>query len=62
MSLEEQIKFVEFMRTYHLWFNGDPMFVIYAFLVGCHERLHRLGLGDSNGVDFTTFKLFGPTI
>lgn len=37
------------------FFDGDPKFDAYEFFVGYHERLQRLGLVGSNGVDFTTF-------
>ena len=31
----------------------------YEFIVSCHERLHNLGLVESDGVDYTTFQITG---
>ena len=45
---------MEFMRAGPPRFNGDPSVDIYEFMIGCHKRLHRLGLVNSNRVDFTT--------
>ena len=51
---------MEFMRAGPPRFNGDPSVDPYKLLVGFHKRLHKLGLVGSNGVDFTSFKFFGP--
>lgn len=53
--MDEKSRLVKFMRVDPPSFNRDPRVDAYEFLVDCHERLHRLGLLDSNGVDFTIF-------
>lgn len=45
-------------ELYHSRFNMDTKLDVYIFFLGYFERLHRLGLADSNRVDFTICKFF----
>lgn len=41
--------------------DGDPKDYAHDYLDRCHKILCFLGLVESNGVDFTTFHVIGPT-
>ena len=40
-------------------YTGDLTKDAYEFIVSGHERLHNVGLVDSNGVDYTAFQMIG---
>jgi len=40
-----------------LTYTGDLTEDAYKFIVGCHNRLHNLGLVESHGVDYITFQM-----
>lgn len=59
MSMERWIRYIYFMKIGAPQFAEDPRFNVYVFLFGYHDRMHRLGLVDSNEVDFIAFQFFG---
>ncbi|MCD7468578.1 hypothetical protein HAX54_006934, partial [Datura stramonium] len=44
MSIEEWMRFTEFMKMDASQFNGDPSADAYEFLISYHEILYTLGL------------------
>lgn len=50
MSMEGQVRYVEFMMIDPPHFNEDPRFDSYIFLLGCRYRLHGLAFLGCNGL------------